>query len=112
MPTIKKIKDWRGWWDGLRSKAVKAGCESLATNLTAMLSTNGVANMHIPGMEGIGMTWKTALATALVQFFLRTAAAAVSYVSNKPDPDIIEQSFETEIVSKPVSKPPTQEKNE
>lgn len=97
---IRKIQDWRGWLDGLRSKAVKAGAESLATNLTAMLSTNGVANMHIPGLEGIGMTWKTAVATMLIQFTLRTMAAAAIYVQEKPDPDVIEEKTDTVVISK------------
>ena len=85
----KKYADWRGWWDGMRSKAMKAGAESLTTSIGALITTNAAANMQIPGCEGIGMGWKTALATMVVQFSLRVGFAAAQYVANKHDPDEI-----------------------
>ena len=94
MPIIKK-QDWNDWWDGMRSKAMKAGAESLTTNVGALLSTNGLANMKIPGLQDIGMGWKTAIATCLIQFTLRVVFAAAQYVANKPDPDVITETVET-----------------
>ena len=94
MPIIKR-KDWSDWWDGLRSKAMKAGAESIGTNFTALLATNGVASMGIPGLSGVGMGWKTAIATCCIQFVLRTGVAAAQYVANKPDPDVITETVET-----------------
>ena len=98
---IHKFKDWSGWWDGLRSKAMRAGAEALGTSITAMLGTNGVASMNIPGLDGIAMSWKTAVATTLIQFTLRTILAAVVYIQSKPDPDIIEEKTETTTFEKP-----------
>ena len=89
--SLKKYQDWRGWWEGLRSKMMKAGAEALATNITAMLGTNGVASMGIPGLGDIAMGWKTAVATTLIQFTLRTVLAAVLYIQTKPDPDLVER---------------------
>jgi hypothetical protein len=86
---LKKLTDWRGWWDGLRSKAMKAGGESLSTGIGALLTTNGLAGMKVPGCEDIGMGWKTALISMFVQFALRVALAAAQYVAAKPDPDTI-----------------------
>lgn len=91
MPTSKHL-DWSNWWQGLRSKAMKAGAESITTNIGAMLSTNGVASMGIPHLDDIGMNWKTAVATTVIQFSLRVMFAAAQYVANKPDPDMVEGS--------------------
>lgn len=99
--SIKKYADWKGWFDGLRSKAMKAGAESLATNIGALLSTNGIASMGIPHLQDIGMNWKTALATMVVQFVLRTGFAAAQYIAAKPDPDTITEETETSITKKP-----------
>lgn len=96
----RKFKDWRSWLDGLRSKAMKAGAESIVTNLGAMLATNGVANMGIEALKDAGMNWKTALFTMGIQFALRTGFAAAQYVAAKPDPDEIMQEVETEIITK------------
>ena len=96
----KKITDWRGWLEGMRSKAFKAGAESLTTNLGALFTTNGLANMKVPGLEGIGMGWKTAIATCLIQFALRTGVAAAQYVAAKPDPDVITETVETVHVTR------------
>lgn len=96
----KKFTDWRGWLDGMRSKAMKAGAESLTTNIGALITTNGVANMKVPGLEDIGMGWKTAIATCCIQFTLRVVFAAAQYVANKPDPDVITQTVDTTFTSK------------
>lgn len=93
-------KDWSGWLAGLRSKALKAGAESIVTNITAMLGTNGVAAMGIPHLTDIGMSWKTAVATMLIQFTLRTVLAAAMYVEAKPDPDVITETVETQHITK------------
>ena len=98
---IIKYKDWSGWWDGLRSKAMKAGAESLATNVTALLATNGVANLGIEGLKDVAMGWKTALATMVIQFSLRTIAAAAQYVAAKPDPDVETEEVDTTTITKP-----------
>jgi hypothetical protein len=97
---IKKYTDWRGWLDGLRSKAMKAGAESLVTNLSAMLATNGVASMGIPHLQDIGMSWKTALATMFIQFTLRAGLAAAQYVAAKPDPDVVQEEVDTTQITK------------
>jgi hypothetical protein len=97
---IRKLKDWSGWWDGLRSKSFKAGAEAISTNVTAMLGTNGVASMGIPGLTDIGLGWKTAVATTLIQFSLRVVAAAAQYVKDRPDPDVITETVETAHFSK------------
>lgn len=96
----KKITDWRGWLEGMRSKAFKAGAESLTTNIGALFTTNGLANMKVPGLEGIGMGWKTAIATCLIQFSLRVIFAAAQYVANKPDPDVITEILDTTHISR------------
>lgn len=96
MSQVIKKADWRDWWDGMRSKAMKAGAESLTTNIGALFTTNGLANMQIPGLSDIGMSWKTAIATCLIQFTLRVVYAAAQYVSQKPDPDVITETVETQ----------------
>lgn len=103
---IRKYKDWRGWWDGLRSKAMKAGGESIATNLTALLATNGVANLGIESLKDVAMGWKTALATLFIQFALRTGVAAAQYVAAKPDPDVLTEETKTEFLDKPTESKP------
>ena len=47
------------------------------------------------------MSWKTAVATTLIQFTLRTILAAVVYIQSKPDPDIIEEKTETTTFEQP-----------
>lgn len=98
--TTKKYHDWRGWWDGLRSKAMQAGAESLVTNLGALFITNGMANMQIPGMTGAAMSWKTAVITTASQFGVRVIFAAAKYVAGKPDPDVITETTDTAFQSK------------
>lgn len=83
-----KLRNWADWWDGLRAKALQAGAESLATNISAMLATNGVASM-VPAMHDYVLTWHVALATTATQFILRTVLAAAKYVQEKPDADVI-----------------------
>lgn len=103
--SVKKLRDWRGWLDGLRSKAMRAGAEAVVTNLTSMIGSNGVASM-IPALHDYALGWHTALLTTGVQFGVRTALAAATYVMNKPDPDIIEKDFPTEFITKqPETKP-------
>lgn len=98
--TIRKYKDWAGWRDGLRSTAMKSGAASIVTQLTTLLGSNAVDSMHIPGLEGIGMGWKTFLVNIVVQFVIHTAYASAQYVQNKPDPDVITEEFPTEIITK------------
>lgn len=97
--SIKKYRDWRDWFDGLRSKAMQAGAESLVTNIGAMIGSNGVASM-IPSMNGFVLTWKAAVVTTASQFFIRTVFAAAKYIAAKPDPDVIEENIETTFTSK------------
>jgi hypothetical protein len=86
---LRKYQDWAGWWYGMRTKMMQAGAEALVTNITALLGTNGVASMQIPGLTDIGLGWKTALATFVIQFLLRILLAAAIYIQNKPDPDVV-----------------------
>ena len=97
---IQKITDWRGWWDGMRSKAFKAGAESITTSLGALVTTNAAVGLKVPGLSDIGMGWKTAIATMLIQFTLRVVFAAAQYVANKPDPDVITETVETSHFTK------------
>lgn len=96
---IKKYKDWRGWFDGLRSVALKAGAESLVVNLSAVVGSNGVAAM-VPHLNDFVLTWKAALFTATFQFVMRALLAAAQYVANKPDPDVKTEEVNTEFVTK------------
>lgn len=91
----KKYQDWHGWWDGLRSKAMQAGAESLVTNIGTLITTNGIANMKVPGLSDIGEGWKTAVAGLLSQFTIRVVFAAAKYVAMKPDPDVITETTDT-----------------
>lgn len=87
---VHKYKDWSAWWDGLRSKAMRAGAESVATNLTGLIGSNGIANMGIEAFKDMGMNWKTFLLFLVVQFGIRVGLSAALYVQNKPDPDVVE----------------------
>jgi len=98
---MSKYKDWGSWWDGLRAVAMKTGATTLSTQLTAFAGTNGVASLKIPGLEGIGENWRTALVATAVQFGLHTFQACMDYIKNKPSPDIIE--YQTEIIKKETS---------
>jgi len=102
---IHKFKDWRGWLDGLRSKAMKAGAESLVTNLGALLGSNGIASLGVPHLQDIGLNWKQFIGLLLAQFFIRTSFAAAQYVANKPDPDEVTEDVKTEILEKKDIKP-------
>jgi hypothetical protein len=79
---MRKYQDWSGWWFGLRTKAMEAGATSIAT----LLGTNGVAAMNIPGLNDVGLNWKTALA----QFVAHTLLAAANYIRTKPAPDLVD----------------------
>lgn len=96
---IKKYRDWRGWFDGLRSAAMKAGAVSLATNIAAILGSNGVAAM-VPTLNDFVLTWKAALFTTTFQFVMHAIGAAAQYIAAKPDPEIKVKETQTEFVSK------------
>jgi len=98
--STKKFTDWHGWFDGMRSKAMKAGAESITTSIGALLTTNGLAGMKVPGCADLGMGWKTAIATMLIQFSLRVIFAAAQYVAGKPDPDVIPETVDTDFMEK------------
>ena len=70
--SAKQYTDWRGWWDGMRSKAMKAGAEAITTQLGAWFTTNAVATLPVDALHGVGLNYKTAL-----------------YVQQKPDPDVV-----------------------
>lgn len=106
MPKIHKYRDWSGWWDGMRSKALKAGAEAIGTNATALLGTNGVASMQIPGLTDIGMGWKTALATMVIQFTLRVIVAGAAYIQAQPEPELITEVTDTQQIAKPTNQTP------
>jgi hypothetical protein len=106
--SIHKLRDWSSWWDGLRSKAMQAGAESVAMNLTAMLGSNGVASM-IPALHDYALSWKTALVTTASQFVLRTILAASKYVAEKPDADVVVEETTTTLTStKTTTQTPSQ----
>lgn len=126
--SVKKYKDWRSWWDGLRTAALKAGATSVVTNLSVLMTTNAVSSMNIPGIQNVGENWKTFLIGLLFQFAIHTAYATALYVQNKPDADIvtvtedtthIKRDAETGVVTEagssktttitPVQPPPTSE---
>lgn len=98
-------KDWRGWWDGLRSKAMKAGAEAIVTNLSGLIATNGVAST-VPAFHAVAMTWETAVATTCIQFAIRVVVAAATYVQSKPDPDTIEYETSITVKSSKTTNPP------
>lgn len=93
-------KDWRKWWDGLRSCAFRTGGIAVATQLGSLLTTNGVANFKIPGLSDIGMSWKTALVSLVVQFAIHTGKAIATYVSENPDPPVTTEEFDTAMIGK------------
>lgn len=95
----KQITDWGKWWFGLRPVLLRAGAESIVTQTSALLGTNGIANLQIPGLSDIGMGWKTAIVTMILQFVLRTVSAGAKYVMEHPDP-VVEVSCDTAIISK------------
>lgn len=101
--SIHKLRDWGAWWEGLRTSALQALGESLATNISAMLATNGVASM-VPAMHDYVLTWHAALMTTTTQCILRTALAAAKYVQEKPDADIKEFDSNPEAFVKPTEK--------
>lgn len=103
--SIKKLKDWKGWFDGLRSVAMKAGAEAVFTNLSGLIATNGVA-ATIPALDGLRLHWQTAILTTVVQFGIRTGVAAAKYVMDKPDPDLVEVEIPTVFISKPTEPKP------
>jgi hypothetical protein len=98
--SIRKLKDWRGWWDGMRSAVMKAGAGAIMTNTATLIGTNGVA-ATIPQLDSIRMHWQTALCAIGVQFGMHVLYAGAKYVFEKPDPDVVEQEFATEHVTKP-----------
>lgn len=91
-----KKYNWSAWWDGLRSKAMKAGAEAFTTQVGAWMATNSAATLPIEALHGIALSWKAALVALFVQFAVRVFYAAALYVQNKPDPDI-ETETETKL---------------
>ena len=87
--SAKQYTDWRGWWDGMRSKAMKAGAEAITTQLGAWFTTNAVATLPVDALHGVGLNYKTALVALVVQFMVRVIYAAALYVQQKPDPDVV-----------------------
>lgn len=96
--SIHKYKDWRGWLDGLREKAMEAG----ATSISTFLTSNGVDSLNIPGLHHVGLDWRTALGL----FCIHTVLAATNYVRTKPSPDVV--TVETDSNPAAFTKPPTQ----
>lgn len=101
--SIKKIKDWSSWWDGLRTSMVKAGATSLVTNLTVFMTTNAVNSMGIPGLGGSGENWKTLCIGLVAQFGLHTLFAAAQYVQANPDAPVIVEQVDTSFSTKTAS---------
>ena len=99
MPIVKK-QDWKGWLDGMRSKSFKAGGEAIATQLTALLASNGVASMGISALADVGLNWKQLVSLMVIQFVVRVGLAAAIYVQNKPDPDVITETIETQHITR------------
>ena len=93
---IKKFKDWRGWWEGLRINLTK----TIGTTGVTFLGTNGVDAI---GLHGVGMNWRTALA----QFGVHCAFEIFTYLKDKPDAPVVSVEVDTETITKP--KPPGQE---
>ena len=96
--SVKQLKDWSSWWDGLRTSMMKAGATSVTTNLTVFMTTNGVSSLNIPGMTNTGEGWRTALIALVAQFLLHTIYAAALYVQNNPDAQTI--TIDTTFTSK------------
>lgn len=93
-------KDWATWLDGMRSKVFKAGAEALSTQLTAFLGSNGVASLGVGWLKDVGLNWKQALALLAIQFTIRVLLAAAIYVEQKPDPEMITVTVDTEHVTR------------
>jgi hypothetical protein len=81
-----KIYDWSSWWDGMRSKAMKAGAEAITTQLGAWFTTNAVATLPVESLHNVGLNYKTAFVALVVQFVVRVVYAAALYVQQQPDP--------------------------
>ena len=98
--SVKKYNDWRGWWEGLRSKAMKAGAEAVTTQLGAWFTTNAVATLPVEALHGVGLNYKTAIVALVIQFTVRVVYAAALYVQTRPDPDVITETVDTTFKSK------------
>lgn len=96
----RTFRDWPSWRDGLRSCMMRAGATAVVTQLTALGGTNAIASMQIPGLTDIGLHWKTALVSLVVQFVFHSVFAAASYIQNNPDPKVITETVETTFNSK------------
>lgn len=90
---IHKFKDWRGWLDGLRSKATQA----FFTSLFTLATTNGIASSGIDALKDVGMNWKA----ALMQCAIHAIIAASAYIKDQPDPPVITEECPTEHLKKP-----------
>lgn len=96
---IVKYKDWRGWWDGMRSKMMQSGAKAAATSLSAFMSTNAIATLPIELVKNTGITWKAAIVLAIGQFALHSFYEGVNYIATKPDPDIIIKECQSDPVA-------------
>jgi hypothetical protein len=105
--SVKQYYDWSGWFEGMRSKSMKAGAEAVTTQLGAWFTTNAVATLPIESLHGVGLNYKTAIVALVVQFTVRVVYAAALYVQQQPDPTIITESGSslTTPPSPPIVKP-------
>lgn len=87
---LRKLKDWRGWLEGLRINLFK----TIGTTGISWLGTNGIDSA---GLHGVGMNWRTAIA----QFGVHIAFEVFSYLKDRPDAEMITQEIETEIIKQP-----------
>ena len=98
--SVRQYYDWRGWLEGMRSKAMKAGAEAITTQLGAWFTTNAVATLPIQALHDVGLNYKTAIAALVVQFTVRVVYAAALYVQQQPDPTLITETTDTTFKSK------------
>jgi hypothetical protein len=90
--SVQKFYDWKGWFEGMRSKAMKAGAEAITTQLGAWFTTNAVATLPIDALHNVGLNYKTAIVALVVQFAVRVVYAAALYVQQQPDPEVITET--------------------
>lgn len=94
----RTFRDWRSWRAGLRSCVLRAGATAVSTQLTAFGGTNAAAS--IPGLQGIGMNWKTAVVTLIIQFCFHCLYAAASYIQSNPDAQVVTETTDTTTFTK------------
>ena len=99
----RSFKDWKSWRDGLRSCVVRAGATAITTQLTSWCGTNAVATLPYESFKNIGMNWKTALISLVVQFVFHCLFAAASYIQQNPDAQVITETVDTEISRRSIT---------